>query len=133
MYNLASTRLCQAAFLHIWGSNVVNLFQNHSKHYQSQIKLLYTGLNSNTTTKAIYLCYLLHKIYILDDKGIIQNGSQEETSAYNVNHSDCNFEQEFSNLTSNMVKELKNASVHVWCTSFMFSTSLLRELFQCDI
>ena len=82
------------------GYNVVNLFQNHSKHYQSQIKLLhilYTGLNENTTTKAIYLCYLLHQIYILDDKGIIQNGSQEETSAYNVNHSDCNFEQEFIN------------------------------------
>ena len=48
-------------------------------------------------TKTIDLCYLLHEIYIQDNKGIIQNGSQEETSAYNVNHFDCNFEQEFSN------------------------------------
>ena len=66
--------------------------------YYTQGKLEYT-------TKAINLCYLLGEIYILDDKVIFQNGSQEETSAYNVNHSDCNFEQEFINLIPNMVKE----------------------------
>ena len=27
LYNLASSRICQATFLHIWGSNVVILFQ----------------------------------------------------------------------------------------------------------
>ena len=56
MYNLASSRLWQATFLHIWGSNDIILFQNHSKHYQSQIKLLHIlhkGLNQNTTIKAI--------------------------------------------------------------------------------
>ena len=54
---------------------------------------------------------LLGKIHILNDKVIIQNGSQEEISAYNVNQSDCNFEQECINSTPNMVKELKNAGV----------------------
>ena len=69
-------------------------------------------------TKAINLCYLLFKIHILDDKVIIQNGSQEDTSAYNANQSDCNFEQEFINLTPNMVKELTNAGLLVYFFHF---------------
>ena len=111
MYNLASSRLYQATFLHICGSNVVILFLNHSKHYQSQIKLkllIYSYRKSN----------LLGEIYILEDKVIIQNSSQEETSAYNVNHSDCNFEQEFINLILYMAKELKNAGVLVYFLHF---------------
>ena len=61
MYNIASSKICKATFQHIWGSNVVILFQNHSKHYQSQIKLLHilwlsTGLN--------YIIWLKLLIYV---------------------------------------------------------------------